>query len=69
MKSFLDYCSETKKELPVFTLDEKTKRGGIATWAYPGAVARDQYPDSYFLPIAADAMFKLKGAEVKSEKK
>jgi hypothetical protein len=63
MKSFIDYCSTNKKELPVFVIDEKTKRGGIATWAYPDAYVRTQYPDSYFLPIAADAMFKLKGGK------
>ena len=65
MKNFIDWATETKKELPVFILDEKTKRGGIATWAYPDAVARGQYPDSYFLPIAADALIKLKGGKAK----
>lgn len=59
MKKFLDWATDSKKELPLFVLDEKTKRGSIAVWAYPGAVARDQYPDSYFLPIAADALQKL----------
>ena len=59
MKNFLDWATETKKELPLFVLDEKTKRGGIAVWAYPDQVARGQYPDSYFLPIAADALHKL----------
>lgn len=59
MKKFIDWASENKKELPLFVLDEKTKRGGIAVWAYPDAYARDQYPDSYFLPIAADALQKL----------
>jgi len=28
-------------------------------------VARGQYPDSYFLPIAADALIKLKGGKAK----
>jgi hypothetical protein len=65
MKNFIDWATETKKELPVFILDEKTKRGGIATWAYPDAYVRNQYPDSYFLPIAADALFKLKGGKAK----
>lgn len=70
MKRFIDWAGENKKELPLFNLDEKTHRGSIATWAYPDAAARAQYPDSYFLPHAADAMFKLYGDKVKkSEKK
>lgn len=61
MKNFLDWAGENKKKLPLFSLDEKTKRSAIATWAYPDAAVRSQYPEGYFLPIAADAMFKLKG--------
>ena len=58
----IENCDEL---IAVFILDEKTKRGGIATWAYPDAVARGQYPDSYFLPGAADALIKLKGSKAK----
>lgn len=63
MKNFLDWAENNKKKLPLFKLDEKNKRTSIATWAYPDAAARSQYPDGYFLPIAADAMFKLKGGK------
>jgi hypothetical protein len=68
MKNFIDWAGENKKELPLFNLDEKTHRGSIATWAYPDAAARAQYPAGYFLPIAADAMFKLFGDKAKKNK-
>jgi len=61
MKKFIDWAGDNKKELPVFVLDEKTKRAGIASWAYPEGYVSSQYPDGYFTPIAADALFKLKG--------
>jgi len=65
MKNFLGWAEDNKKELPLFSLDEKTKRAAIATWAYPDAAVRSQYPDGYFMPIAADALFKLKGQKNK----
>ena len=59
MKTFIQWAGEVKKELPVYMQDENTKRAGIASWAYPDAYARQQYPDGYFMPHAADAMFKM----------
>lgn len=59
MKTFIDFCGETKKELPVYQTDENTKRAGIAHWAYPDAYVRQQYPDGYFMPTAADAVQKM----------
>lgn len=60
MKKFLDWAGENKKELPLFApLGEDTKRGGIAYWAYPDAYVRQQYPDLYFVPTSADALFKM----------
>lgn len=59
MKTFIDFCGETKKELPVYSVDENTKRAGIAHWAYPDAYVRQQYPDLYFTPHAADAVQKM----------
>lgn len=59
MKTFIDFCGETKKELPVYAVDEDTKRAGIAHWAYPDAYVRQQYPDLYFTPTAADAVQKM----------
>lgn len=62
MKSFMQWASEEKKELPLFEpLGEDTKRAGIAHWMYPDAYVRSQYPDLYFVPSAADALFKMKG--------
>ncbi len=62
MKTFLDWAGENKKELPLFgAVGENTKRAGIAHWAYPDAYVRQQYPDLYFTPIAADALQKMKG--------
>jgi hypothetical protein len=64
MKTFLNWAGENKKELPLFGgVDENTKRAGIAHWAYPDAYVRQQYPDLYFVPHAADALFKMKGHE------
>lgn len=59
MKTFVDWAEETKKELPVYQLEEKTHRAGIAHWAYPDAYVRQQYPGSYFVPKAADAIQKM----------
>jgi hypothetical protein len=61
MKTFIQWASEEKKELPLYTTDENTKRAGIAHWAYPPAYSGREYayPDGYFLPHAADALFKL----------
>lgn len=59
MKTFLDWAGEEKKELPLYQIEEKTHRAGIAHWAYPDAYARQQYPDAYFLPKAADALQKM----------
>jgi hypothetical protein len=61
MKTFIDWAGENKKELPMYRQDEDTKRAGIAQWAYPDAYVRQQYPDLYFTPHAADALFKMKG--------
>ena len=59
MKTFIDFCGESKKELPVYGVDEDTKRAGIMHWAYPDAYVRQQYPDLYFTPTAADAVQKM----------
>lgn len=64
MKSFLQYCGDEKRELPLYKTDENTKRSAIATWAYPSSAIRAQYPAGYFMPIAADALQKL-GKEAK----
>lgn len=62
MKTFTQWASENKLELP--EIQENTKRGGIAHWAYPDAYARQQYPDGYFTPIAADAVQKMGNKKV-----
>lgn len=54
MLSFEEWVHQT---YPLLT--EKTKRGGIAHWAYPQGYARAHYPASYFTPVAADAIQKL----------
>lgn len=59
MKSFIEFCQKSKKELPVYDLDEKTTRGGIMSWAYPDAYIRSHYPASYFMPTSADAAQKM----------
>ncbi|MGH7174948.1 MAG: hypothetical protein ACREGR_01145 [Minisyncoccia bacterium] len=58
MKTFTQWAKANNLSLPVL---EDTKRGGIASWAYPDAYVRSQYPDLYFTPSAADAPFKMKG--------
>jgi hypothetical protein len=67
VKTFLQWAEEEKKELPLFSANEDRIRGGIAHWAYPDAYVRSQYPDSYFLPHAADALYKL-GKKKKKKK-
>jgi hypothetical protein len=59
MKTFVKWAEEGKKELPVYITDEATRRAGIAHWAYPDAYIRSHYPDSYFVPTAADAFQKM----------
>jgi hypothetical protein len=60
MKTFHQWVEEKKLTLP--EIKENTKRAGVASWAYPSAYSGRgyAYPDSYFMPIAADAMFKMK---------
>ena len=60
MKTFIEFCIDYKKELPIY---EKTTRGGIMHWAYPDGYIRSHYSAGYFTPIAADAIQKL-GPEV-----
>lgn len=57
MKTFIEYCAENKKELPVYT--EKQLRTGIAHWAYPDGYVRGEYPSLYWTPIMADAIQKM----------
>lgn len=64
MKTFIEYCKNNKKELPIF---EKTTRSGIMSWAYPDGYIRSHYPASYFTPIAADAIQKM-GDKVDDDK-
>jgi hypothetical protein len=67
MKTFFQWAETKKLELPVLgeqppakgTVDEKQTRSGIAHWAYPDSYARQQYPDGYFMPKAADAVQKM----------
>ena len=47
MKTFTDWATENNLKVP--TVNENAKRGGIATWAYPDAYARGQYPSNYFM--------------------
>lgn len=61
MKTFVEFCKNTKKKLPVWSIEEAggTRRAGIAYWAYPDGYIRSHYPASYFMPTAADALFKM----------
>lgn len=59
MKTFIEFCGATKKELPLYKTDEATRRAGIAHWAYPDSYVRSHYPDLYFTPTAADAVQKM----------
>ena len=38
---------------------EAIRRTGIAHYAYPDGYIRSHYPASYFMPTAADALFKM----------
>ena len=38
---------------------ESIRRTGIAHWNYPDAYIRSHYPAGYFMPTAADALFKM----------
>ena len=67
MKTFIEFCIETKKELPVYELNEKQIRTGIAHWAYPDGYIRGEYPAGYFMPIMADAIQKM-GPKVDDKK-
>lgn len=62
MKTFVKWAESNKLELPPVS-ENATKRGGIASWAYPDAYVRGQYPANYFAPIAADHAIKLKGGK------
>jgi len=59
MKSFIEFCQKSKKELPVYDVSEKTARGGIMSWAYPDGYVRSHYPGAYFTPKSADALQKM----------
>lgn len=59
VNTFMKWAEEEKKELPLWKYEEDTKRAGIAHWAYPDAYVRQQYPDAYFMPSAADAQQKM----------
>ena len=51
---FIEYLENRDKGLY-----ENIKRAGIAHWAYPDAYIRSHYPGGYFMPTAADALFKM----------
>lgn len=57
MKTFIEFCKDNKKELPV--INEKAVRSGIAHWAYPDGYMRSHYSSLYFTPAAADAIQKM----------
>lgn len=61
MKTFIEFCGETKKELPVYEVvnEGATRRAGIAHWAYPDGYIRSHYSAGYFMPTAADALQKM----------
>lgn len=46
---------------------ESIRRAGIAHWAYPDAYIRSHYTAGYFMPTAADALFKM-GPKVDDKK-
>ena len=54
----MQWAEENKLELPAVS-ESSTRRAGIAHWAYPDAYIRQQYPDLYFMPTAADARWKM----------
>jgi hypothetical protein len=51
---FIEYLSARDSNLA-----ESIRRTGIAHWAYPDAYIRSHYPANYFMPTAADALFKM----------
>ena len=57
MKTFLDWANSQKLELPLLT--EKAARAGFNYHAYPDLYIRTHYPDGWFMPRAADNLFKL----------
>lgn len=57
MKTFYQWAEKRRLDLPV--LSEKASRAGFAHWAYPDAYIRQQYPDGWFMPHAADALHKM----------
>lgn len=59
MNTFMQWAERNRRELPVYSQDEATKRAGIAHWAYPDGYIRSHYPDGYFTPSAADAIVKM----------
>ena len=61
MKSFIQWATDNKCELPVYIPMEagSTARIGIAHWAYPDGYVRSHYPDAYFMSRAADALWKM----------
>jgi hypothetical protein len=62
MKSFIQWASQQKLELPVYNQTESggsTARAGIAYWAYPDGYIRSHYPDAYFMSRASDALWKM----------
>lgn len=62
MKNFLQWANDRKYDLPEADVKaENTKRSGIRG-AYPEGYIRNQYPDLYFTPVAADAPVQLKNA-------
>ncbi len=67
MKTFTKWAESNKLELPPVS-ENATKRAGIATWAYPDAYVRAQYPNLYYAPIAADHAQKLKGRKNEAAK-
>lgn len=58
MKTFSDWAEANDLELATVT-ESSVKRQGFAHWMYPDGVIRSHYPDLYFTPGAADAIFKM----------
>jgi hypothetical protein len=60
MKTFIQWAGENRRELPLFPQTESsTTRAGVAHWAYPDGYIRSHYPDLWFTPSSADAIFKM----------
>lgn len=58
MKTFVKWAEANKFDLPPMS-EGATRRAGIAHWAYPDGYIRSHYTDGYFMPTAADAIFKM----------